>query len=124
MSLLLDTHVVLWWLDDSPELRTSVREAIRTEPDVLVSAAVVWEISIKAARGKLKVIPDFAEYLRATRFAELPITWHHGKLAGGLPRHHDDPFDRLLVAQAQSEGLTLVTRDGALRRYEVDLFPA
>lgn len=124
MSLLLDTHVVLWWLDDNPKLRSSVRQRIRTEPDVLVSAATVWEISIKAALGKLTMVPNFVEHLHATRFAELPITWHHGELAGGLPRHHGDPFDRLLVAQAQSENLTLVTSDAVMRHYEIDVLPA
>lgn len=84
MSLLLDTHIVLWWLNDI----------------------------------------DLPEYLRTTQFAELPVTWHHGKLAGDLPRHHNDPFDRLLVAQAQGEELTLVTHDSAVRRYEVDVLPA
>lgn len=124
MSLLLDTHVVLWWLDDNPKLGSSARESISAEPDVFVSAATVWETSIKATLGKLRMAPDFLDFLSATRFTELPVTWRHGKLAGGLPRHHEDPFDRVLVAQAQSEELTLVTADPVMRRYDVAILPA
>lgn len=121
MNLLLDTHVLLWWLDDNPALSKTARTAIREASNsVLVSAATAWEISIKQAIGKLDAPDDLEIAVGASRFQPLPITTlAHAIAAGRLPRHHDDPFDRMLVAQARIEGLTLVTHDSRIRAYDV-----
>ncbi len=119
MRVLLDTHVFLWWLADDPGLRPAAREAI-ADPDTIVhvSAVTVWEIAIKAALGRLDAVgADLAGEIAANGFVELPITARHAARAGGLPRHHDDPFDRMLCAQAGLEGLTLVTRDRVFEAY-------
>jgi PIN domain nuclease of toxin-antitoxin system len=89
-----------------------------------VSAASVWEISIKTALGRLRVPDDLLGAARAARFAPLPVTWEHGLAAGLLPPHHRDPFDRMLVAQAQLEGLAIVTRDPRIGRNAVETLPA
>jgi len=124
MSLLLDTHVVLWWLTDDPSLSPDVKFRLDSEPDVYVSAATTWEVAIKQAIGKLKAPADLPERIRDSGFEELPITIRHTITAGRLPLLHRDPFDRILVAQAQHEDLTLVTRDADILRYEVALLPA
>ncbi len=125
MRLLLDTHVVLWWLGEPERLTRQARTAIAEETnDVLVSAATVWEAGIKAALGKLRGADDLAQRILEQRLGELPITFAHAEIAAALPGHHDDPFDRLLVAQAQSEGLTLVTQDGRLAAYDVAILAA
>ncbi|GAA4656894.1 type II toxin-antitoxin system VapC family toxin [Streptomyces chumphonensis] len=124
MRLLLDTHVVLWWLDDSPELSGEIKDMLDIEPGVYVSAVTPWEIAIKQSLGKLSGVDDLAERARDTQFTGLPITAGHGVRAGRLPGHHRDPFDRLLVAQAQIEGLTLVTRDRWIRQYDVQVMAA
>ncbi len=123
MRLLLDTHVVLWWLGGSPDLADELAELLRTEPDVFVSAASVWEAAIKQASGKLAGPPDLPELMRSD-FAELDVTGRHTIEAARLPPLHRDPFDRVLVAQARLEGLTLVTRDAAVRAYDVPVMPA
>src|SRR3954469_7706249 len=110
MRLLLDTHVVLWWLTDDPALADSVKDHIDTEPDVFVSAATIWELTIKQAAGKLGPV-DIPERVAGSELRDLPMASHHAIVAGRLPQIHRDPFDRMLVAQAQCEGLTLVTRD-------------
>ncbi len=121
MNLLLDTHTFLWWLADDPKLGKRARQAIADGSALVhVSAATLWEIAIKQALGKLEVeSADLAAEIPANGFVELPITGSHALRAGALPRHHDDPFDRMLVAQALDEGLTLVTRDPALEAYEL-----
>jgi PIN domain nuclease of toxin-antitoxin system len=121
VNLLLDTHTFLWWLADDPKLGERARQAIADGSALVhVSAATLWEIAIKQALGKLKVeSADLAAEIPANGFVELPITGRHALRAGALPRHHDDPFDRMLVAQALDEGLTLVTRDPALEAYEL-----
>lgn len=119
MRLLLDTHVVIWWLLDDPVLSEETNNLIDTEPAVFVSAATVWEAAIKQACGKLKEPPDLPRRIRHSEFAELPITAEHGLVAGGLPPLHKDPFDRVLIAQARCEGLTLVTADRQIARYGV-----
>lgn len=122
MRLLLDTHVFLWWLSDDPRLDADRRRAI-ADPDALVhvSAASIWEIAIKEALGRIEVGEDFGEEIERGGFLELPVSAAHALAAGRLPRHHADPFDRMLVAQAREEGLALVSRDAALSAYEVDL---
>lgn len=122
MSLLLDSHTVLWWVDDDPALPRSVRSAIRAADRVLVSVVTPWELGIKATLGRLRSPP--LAVIRATLakdvMAELGVRWEHADEVTRLPLHHGDPFDRLLVAQARVERLTLVTRDPLIRRYDVD----
>lgn len=119
MRLLLDTHVVIWWLADDPALSGVTKALIDREPEIYVSAATLWEITIKQAIGKLKEPPDLPERVRDGEFRELPITFDHAIVAGRLPVIHRDPFDRMLVAQARCEDLTLVTTDDTIQRYEV-----
>ncbi|MFE2290274.1 type II toxin-antitoxin system VapC family toxin [Streptomyces sp. NPDC059452] len=119
MRLLLDTHVILWWLGDSDELTDQVKDLLDTEPSVHLSAVSAWEIAIKQSLGKLDGPADLAERVRDSQFTALPITAGHGVRAGRLPALHRDPFDRILVAQAQTEGMTIVTRDKWIPRYDV-----
>jgi PIN domain nuclease of toxin-antitoxin system len=125
MTLLLDTHALLWWLADDPKLSPTARRAI-ANPDslVFVSAATAWEIAIKQNIGKLDAPVDLEDQLEEHRFEPLPITVAHAYAAGFLPRHHDDPFDRVLIAQAAAEGLTIVTRDPRFELYGVPTLPA
>ncbi len=124
MRLLLDTHVVLWWRADDPALGRGARSAIAAADLVMVSAASAWEVAIKTALGRLRIPGDFEEGVEASGFAKLPISFAHAAEAGRLPAHHGDPFDRMLVAQAHLEGLTIVTRDRALSSYGVPILPA
>ena len=125
MRLLLDTHALLWALADDPTLAPDARSAIG-DPDnwVAVSAVTGWEVETKRATGKLRAPENLAEAVRKTRFIQLPLTIEHGIAAGRLPRHHKDPIDRMLIAQAQLEGLTIVTRDPRFEPYSVALLPA
>ncbi len=118
--LLLDTHVLLWALAGDPKLGGDARLAV-ADPrnDVFVSAVSVWEIAIKRALGKLKVPDSLVATIAGTGFRELPVTFFHAELAGSLPPRHNDPFDRMLVAQAQADGLVLVTADVNIPRYGV-----
>ncbi|MDQ0795930.1 type II toxin-antitoxin system VapC family toxin [Streptomyces sp. B1I3] len=124
MKLLLDTHVVLWWLNASDDLSDELRELLRTEAEAYVSAATPWEIAIKQNLGKLEGAADLAERARDMQFRRCPITAEHGVRAGRLPPLHRDPFDRILVAQAQTEGLTVVTRDKWIPQYDVPVLHA
>lgn len=125
MRLLLDTHALLWWLADDPRLADRAREAIADPASsVFVSAAVAWEIAIEQALGRLEPPEDLSVRLARERFEELAITIVHALRAGELPPHHSDPFDRVLVAQAELEGLTLVTRDPRIAQYGVAVLPA
>ena len=123
MNLLLDTHALLWWLADEP--LDDVAATRIADPAVLVavSSASIWEIGIKALIGKLRFAGQIVEHLEQSEFEPLPISWAHAERACALPPHHRDPFDRLLVAQAQMEGLTLVTRDRHLSLYDVGILP-
>jgi PIN domain nuclease of toxin-antitoxin system len=122
VKILLDTHVYLWWLRDDRKLTRKLAEAIADPAHtILVSAASVWEASIKTALGRLDVEGDLVAEIEANGFVELPVHARHAQLAGALPRHHEDPFDRLLVAQASLEGLRLATVDSAFRHYDVAL---
>lgn len=123
MRLLLDTHALLWWLADEG-LTDRARDAI-ADPDnvVMVSAASAWEISIKKALGKLSAPDDLERQVDESGFVPLSISVRHGIAAGQLPRHHDDPFDRVLIAQAYAEGLTIVTRDKRFADYNVATLP-
>ncbi len=121
MRLLLDAHVLLSWLADDAQLPDQIRAAVETEPDVYVSAATAWEIAVKRALGKLDAPDDLIGQLDQQRFRRLPIEWEHATIAGALPQHHRDPFDRMLVAQAQVEDLVLVTTDPQISAYDVRL---
>jgi len=122
MNLLLDTHILLWWLDDSPRLPTRAEAAIADAANLLViSAAVIWEIRIKAAIGKLTIAPHFLRVIRQQGFEMLPVTVDHAYAVGDLPPIHRDPFDRILVAQARTERLAIVTHDPVFARYDVPL---
>ena len=125
MRLLLDTHVLLWWLADDPSLGEEARASI-SDPgsSVFVSAATVWEVSIKQTLGKLEVPTDLLSQIELNRFEPLSITASHAYAAGALPRHHDDPFDRMLVAQAMKEDLVLLTRDTRMSRYDIETLAA
>jgi PIN domain nuclease of toxin-antitoxin system len=124
VSLLLDTHVVLWWLADDPSLSAEIKDRLDHEPDIYVSSATVWEVTIKQAIGKLKEPADLPERIRNSGFRDLPVGSEHAIAAGRLPMIHRDPFDRMLIAQARCEDLTLVTRDSRCQQYEVAVLPA
>lgn len=124
MKLLLDTHVLLWWLDDDARLGSAARAAIAEAEHVVVSAASAWEIGIKQAIGRLTGPRDLVEEISGNGFVALDISVRHALAAASLPLHHRDPFDRMLVAQAVLEGLTLVTRDQRLAAYGAGWLPA
>jgi PIN domain nuclease of toxin-antitoxin system len=126
LRLLLDTHVLLWWLGDDRRLKTPERRAIAdVDAIVHVSATTVWEIVIKKSLGRLDVDTEALERaMEGGGIVELPLRWRHAKGTAALPRHHDDPFDRVLVAQAQIEGLVVVSYDAAFRAYDVALLPS
>ena len=118
--LLLDTHVLLWWLSDDSRLGEASRQEISNPRNqVYVSAASTWEISIKKSTGKLAAPEDLDAIVECEGFDKLPITLFHGDQAGLLPEHHKDPFDRMLVAQAQSDGLVIVTNDEKITQYNI-----
>ena len=119
--LLLDTHVFLWWQLDDPRLNATARDAIANAKQVFVSAASTWEAAIKAGLGKLSLPQTIMAGVAASGFDELPICFAHAEGVAALPLYDRDPFDRLLVSQAQLEGLTLVTHNAALRPYTVDI---
>jgi PIN domain nuclease of toxin-antitoxin system len=123
MSLLLDTHVVLWWLSDDPTLAADLKDRLDHEPDVYLSAATIWEVAIKQSIGKLKP-DDLPERVRDSGFRRLDITAEHGIAAARLPPLHRDPFDRMLIAQAKTEHLTLVTRDAEIAKYDLEVLAA
>ncbi len=121
MRVLLDTHVYLWWLLDSRRMPDSAAEVIADPSTIVcVSAASIWEASIKSALGRLDLDGiDLVAELGRNGFVELGVSASHGWSAGRLPAHHRDPFDRVLVAQARHEQLLLVTEDEALAQYDV-----
>jgi len=121
VSLLLDTHVALWGITADPSLDEELLDRLRHDPDVFLSPVTLWEIAIKQTAGKLAGPADLAERVRDMGFRELPVTHAHAIAARRLPVHHRDPFDRMLVAQSKVEGLTLVTRDSDIQRYDVEL---
>ncbi len=120
MRLLLDTHTFLWWLSDWREIGETTRDAI-ADPgnEVFVSGVSGWEIAIRKARGRLVAPDNLSAMVDEKHFEHLPLTFEHAERAAALPMHHRDPFDRMLVAQAQTEGLVLVTRDERIRLYDV-----
>lgn len=117
MALLLDTHVVLWWLQDDDTLDSAIKDRLDVDSEIFVSAATVWEVGIKQALGKLTGEGGLAEQVCDAGFAMLPISADHAIVASALPPHHRDPFDRMLIGQALVEGLTVMTRDRAFGSY-------
>lgn len=118
MRLLLDTHIVLWVMQGASQLGPQARRLIDDADQVYVSSVSIWEASIKAGLGKLKVDMDLLDRrLRDTAMLQLPVTWDHAAALRGLPRLHRDPFDRMLMAQAVSEPMHLLTHDATLARY-------
>ncbi len=125
MKLLLDTHVLIWALENNPTLSNQARDAIIDgENIVFISAASTWEISIKKAMGKLKTPDNLHDEIDLHRFTALNINFEHSDLAGKLPLIHKDPFDRMLIAQAMIEKLTLVSRDKLFTQYDISLLEA
>ena len=125
-GFLLDTHVLLWWLDD-PEQKLSKQAYLAiADPKnaIYMSAAAAWEIGIKQGLGRLEISCNLAEVLQKDSIQVLPVLLAHGLAVGSLPLHHRDPFDRMMVVQAQALDLTLVTRDAAIRRYRVNTLVA
>ncbi|MEM6260709.1 MAG: type II toxin-antitoxin system VapC family toxin [Planctomycetota bacterium] len=119
-AYLLDTHILLWWLDDPRKLSAAAREAIAGSSNaVYVSAAAAWEIGIKKGIGRLEIPDDLVEVVERSGIRTLPISAKHGLSVAGLPPHHTDPFDRLMVAQAAAEGLVFVTRDKDIQKYDI-----
>ena len=119
--MLLDTHAFLWWLSDNPkhEAPTAIADSSAL---VHVSAATIWEIAIKARLGKVQPGTKHVDQeISANHFVELGISARHALAAGNLPSHHDDPFDRMLIAQGQLEDLTIVTHDDRFAAYKVDI---
>lgn len=124
MNLLLDTHAVIWLLAADERLGDGARRAIASAERVYVSAATIWEMAVKVARGRLEAPADFPGRILDLGIFELALEWEHARVAGGLPLHHRDPFDRMLVAQAIVERLTIVSRDPAIARYPVPVIAA
>lgn len=125
MRILLDTHFLLWWLADDPALGDRARDVISSPENLIFySAASIWEIRIKQATGKLEIPEDFADVLARQALEPLAITVSHAHGLRDLPPHHRDPFDRLLVAQARHERLTMLTRDQVISEYDVTVLPA
>ena len=125
MKLLLDTHVVLWWLEDPLLLSMAARQAIADPTnEVLVSAATCWEIAIKRGLGKLTAPADLRGALLSCGFTELDVTTAHALATESLTMHHRDPFDRMLIAQALVEGATLVSRDSYVVAYGIPTITA
>jgi PIN domain nuclease of toxin-antitoxin system len=124
LRLLLDTHVLIWWSGGTPVGRAAADAIASADNEVLVSVASIWEAEIKAGTGKLLLEADLQAEPAEHGFTSLDITARHAVAAARLPQHHSDPFDRILVAQAQLEGLILVTRDPVFENYAVAVLPA
>ena len=123
MKILLDSHVLLWWLGDDGRLDGAAHRVISEEADeVVVSAASVWEIGIKRALGKLTAPDDLPEQVETSGFTAWSMTVDDARAAANLPRHHGDPFDRMLVAQARERGATLMSADRVMTGYDVELY--
>ena len=120
-QLLLDTHAFIWWRENSSRLSNDAPGLIASAGVVFVSGASAWEAAIKTALGKLSLPESFEAGALASRFDKLPIDFSHAEAVATLPRHHNDPFDRMLIAQAMTERLTLVTHDRRFAPYHIDV---
>lgn len=125
MKLLLDSHVLVWAAIDDPRLRQPVRTII-ADPDatVFISIASVWELYVKAKSGRMNLQKDLRQIIAEHGYDLLPVTIDHAEISASLPPRHKDPFDRMLVAQALAENLTLVTNDRHIRQYNVNILAA
>jgi len=124
VRFLLDTHALLWWFLDEPSFSATARRVIsKPENTILASAASAWEIGTKVRLGRLpgaeELAANFTEYIARERFEELPVSIEHGIRAGLLPGPHQDPFDRMLVAQSQAESIPIISKDAIFDRYGV-----
>lgn len=120
MRLLIDTHILYWALKSPERLSEDARAALENiNNDVFVSPASLWELQIKAGQNKLQLPEHFIDAINISGFRSLPITLEHANRIGQLPQIHKDPFDRILVAQALEESLSLMTRDEILAKYPV-----
>ena len=124
MNLLLDTHIFIWWRTDDPRLGASTRARIARANEVYVSVVSAWETAIKAAIGKIRLSEGFEAGVEASGFLKLAVQFPHADRVATLPLHHHDPFDRMLIAQAEIEGLTLVSDDRWFAAYGVPLLRA
>ena len=129
ISYLLDTHILLWWLFNDPKLNTECREIIRTPAhSILVSSVTAWEIATKYRIGKLpeaaELVKDYQKILARAKFIELPVTTTHALRAGTLPIEHRDPFDRMIMAQAELEQIPVITYDAAFQTGLIQIIPA
>ena len=122
--VLLDTEALIWWDANDPRLGGNARALIQDADEVYVSAASAWEIVIKTALGKLRTTRSPSQAVADGGFRELPIAFEHGEAVGELPAHHSDPFDRLILAVAHVEGLTILTSDQTFSLYDVPLIDA
>jgi PIN domain nuclease of toxin-antitoxin system len=120
-QLLLDTHVFLWWRGEPSRLSSEARTRISTAAVVFVSVASAWEAAIKVSLGRLELPESLEAGILDSGFEKLLVSFSHTERIATLPPHHRDPFDRMLVAQAQAEGLTLVTHDRLLAPYDVEI---
>jgi len=125
MKVLLDTHAFLWFITGDTRLSKKVRRLMEDgETELFLSAASVWEMAIKTSLGKLSVSMPFSEFIQQKTlqgFLIMPVEWHHAVAVAGMPFHHNDPFDRLLVAQALTEQLPVITADPAFKKYGVKI---
>jgi PIN domain nuclease of toxin-antitoxin system len=118
LRILLDTHLLLWWLMDDPALSAEARALVSERENVVfISAVTMWEIWLKQSLGKLRLPADFEAKMTDEAFENLPLTYQHTRQLASLPWHHRDPFDRMLVAQARYENLVLLTADQAVSTY-------
>jgi PIN domain nuclease of toxin-antitoxin system len=125
LRLLLDTHTLLWTLVEPTRLSAQATAAIAAaESEVFVSIVSPWEMAIAKARGRMNPPDDLATRLAQSRFELMPVQLRHIRAIESMPRHHRDPFDRMLIAQSQVDGLTLVSADRKMRQYPVSLLPA
>lgn len=120
-AFLADTHIILWSVNDDPRLSARHREILASSATVYASAASIWEIAIKIGIGKLNAPADLAALLPRMQFTPLAITFEHAQQVASLPRLHGDPFDRMLIAQAQVENLAILTADPMFARYDIAL---
>jgi len=122
-GLLLDSHIVLWFLTSPEQLSPTTLDRLKFEDSIWVSSASVWELRAKASIGKLRLPTSFEEVMQKQAFQELTLSWAHGYHMRTMPLIHRDPFDRMLIAQAACEDLILVTRDRNIQRYPIATMP-
>ena len=122
MNLILETHIILWWLDNNDTLPERYFKAISDSNNIcFISSATIWEISIKSGLGKLEIPDNLTDILQKEGFSELPVSWNHAAMVRQLPLYHKDPFDRLIIAQTIVEDFTLLTVDKIIPEYGVTI---